>query len=70
MKFFFFRSSQAMQKKNAKPVPRNNKSKAVVRKETTKSSATPCTYTKTTRKPSFTQLILIFFFHFCPVILT
>lgn len=65
--FFSSGVREQCKKKYAKPVPRNNnKSKAVVGKETTKSSATPCTYTKTSRKPSFTQLFLIFFFPLLP----
>jgi hypothetical protein len=64
--FLFFVSLRAMQT-YAKRF-RATKSKAVVRKETTKSSATPCTYTNQTANHLLLNYSLSFF-HFCPVIL-
>jgi hypothetical protein len=57
--FIFFRSSRAMQK-YAKRF-RATKSKAVVGKETTKSSATPCTYTKQPQTIFYSTIPHLFF---------
>jgi hypothetical protein len=65
--FFYFGVRE--QCKTTRSGSAHNKSKAVVGKETTKSSATPCTYTKQTAN----HLLLNYsssFFHFCPVNLT
>ncbi len=63
---FFFR--ELASNANLREAVPHNKSKAVVGKETTKSSATSCTYTNQTAN----HLLLNYsssFFHFCPVIL-
>lgn len=65
---FFFPEFASNAKNTQEAVPRN-KSKAVVGKETTKSSATPCTYTKQPQT-IFYSTIPHLFFTYCPVILT